>query len=283
MRTRYVTTVDLDSAALAKDLEHAESFRFSEAYSEYLIGGPWKSCMLWSVGADTGDGVITNYAYGQQAGFTEYGSQLPYLQDLITGMADLSRLNFARLAPVCDVVFIPHRDLLELRVLPEDNRNAHRVHVVLATNENCFFSEGNTVYQMREGDVWFLDAAEMHSVASFSKDPRVHLILDFVNTPDPSPLLKLDEAGVDMPADRVVARPPLPDSDRAALRKLTDVLTMDSFYDVFAIVIKKFFRFDAGDDFVWDTMTAIARDCPDPAVLPHTLDLRRYYTLERSA
>lgn len=283
MRTRYVTTLSLDAIALKKDLEHAASFRFSEAYSDYLIGGPWKSCMLWSVGGDAGDGVITNYAYGQQPAFTEYGQQLPYLQDLITSTADLTRLNFVRLAPVANVVFIPHRDLLELNVLPEDNRNAHRVHMVLATNENCFFSEGNIVYQMREGDVWFLDAADMHSVASFSKQPRIHLIFDFINTADPSPLLKLEDSGVDMPADRVVARPPLPDSDRAALRRLAVVLTMDSLYDVFAILIKKFFRFDTGEDFVWSTMIELARECPDPAVLPHILDLHRYYTLERSA
>jgi hypothetical protein len=155
--------------------------------------------------------------------------------------------------------------------------------MVLATNDKCFFSDANTVYQMQAGDVWFLDAAQIHSVASFSKEPRIHLIFDFIDTGDTAPLLKLDDAGVDMPADRVVARPPLPDPDRAALRRLADVLTMDTYYEVFAIVIKKYFRFDAGEAFVWDTMTELARACPDPAVLPHTLDRRRYYTLERSA
>ncbi|MEV4706165.1 aspartyl/asparaginyl beta-hydroxylase domain-containing protein [Actinoplanes sp. NPDC049316] len=282
MRTRYVTTIRLDDDALAKDLEHVASLPYSEAYSDYLIGAPWKNYMLWAVGGHAGDGVITGYPYGEKAAFTPYGEELPYLRSLITSTADLSRLNFVRLAPVADTVFIPHRDLLELKDLPDNARNAHRVHLVLATNENCFFSEDNTVYRMKRGDIWFLDAAQLHSVAVLSKEPRVHLIFDFIDTGDDAPLIQLPPTGQDMPADRVVARPPLPDAERAALRQLAEVLTADTFLDVFAIVIKKFFRYDAGENFVWDTMLAVARESPDPQVLPRALDLHRYYTLERS-
>jgi hypothetical protein len=283
MRTRYVTTIRLDSDRLAKDLEQAASFRYSEAYSDYLIGGPWKNCMLWAPGGDSGDGVVTNYSYDQRPTFTDYGAQLPYLQDLITNTVDLARLNFVRLVPISNTVIIPHRDLLELSDLPEDARNAHRVHIPLVTNDNCFFSEGNTVYRMREGDIWFLDASQIHSVASFSREPRVHLIFDFVDTPGSASLIRVGESGGGIPADRLVTRPPLSDAERSTLRRLADVLTTDTFNEVFGIVIKKHYRFDAGEDFVWDTMTALARECPDPAVLPHTLELRRYFTLERSA
>src|SRR5262245_22501435 len=84
MRTHYVATTSLDDARLAKDLEQSESFVWSEAYSDYLFGGAWKSCMLWARGGDTGDGVVTHYAYDQPSTFTPYGNQLPYLRELIT-------------------------------------------------------------------------------------------------------------------------------------------------------------------------------------------------------
>ncbi len=285
MRTHYVATIPLDTARLATDLEHSTSFHWSEAYSDYLFGGPWKNCMLWACGGDSGDGVVTNYAYDLAPAFTEYGRQLPYLHELITTTADLTRLNFARLATVSDSVIIPHRDLLELSELPDDARNAHRVHIPLATNEDCFFSEGNAVFRMRAGEVWFLDASQIHSVASLSKQPRTHLILDFVDKPGSTPLITVEAEAQDagIPVDRIVARPPLPGSDRVDLLRLADILTMDTFSEVFSIVIKKHYRHDGGENFVWETMAAIARGCKDPAVLPHTLERRRYFTLERSA
>jgi L-proline cis-4-hydroxylase len=284
MRTRYVASVALDEARLAKDLEQAASFRYSEAYSNYLIGGPWKSAMLWATGGDSGSGVLTNYAYDQRASFTEYGRQLPYLQELITDVADLAQLQFVRLAVFSDSVIIPHRDFLELADLPEQARSAHRLHIPLVTHENCFFSEDNIVYRMRKGEVWFFDAARIHSVASFSDAARIHLIFDFADRPGAGPLVKVDDETADggIPADHRVDRRPLSGADRANLMRLSDVLTMDTFREVFSIVIKAHFRRDGGENFAWDAMTAIARGSGDPAVPAHTDELLRYYTLDRA-
>ena len=58
MRTQYVAALELDEGRLAKDLETSASFTYSEAYSNYLIGGPWKSAMLYSAGGDAGDGLL---------------------------------------------------------------------------------------------------------------------------------------------------------------------------------------------------------------------------------
>jgi hypothetical protein len=283
MRTQYVATLSLDSARLAKDLEHSSTLRFSEAYSNYLVGGPWKSAMLWATGGDEGDGLLTNYQYDRRSTFTEYGQQLPYLQEIITTVANPARLTFVRLAVFSKSVIVPHRDYIELAEIPDDSRSAHRLHIPLATNDECYFSEDNTVYRMRTGEVWYFDAAQIHAVASFSSDPRAHLIFDFVDKPDAGPMLAIADEGTDnaIPANRTVARTPLSDDERAALTRLSDVLTMDTFSEIFSIVIKTHFRRDGGEDFAWNTMIALARDSKDSAVLPHAQELRRYYTLER--
>jgi L-proline cis-4-hydroxylase len=285
MRTRYVATVALDEARLAKDLEQTATFRYSEAYSDYLIGGPWKNCTLWARGGDVGDGVQTNYAYDKDPTVTEYGTQLPYLLELITSTVDVSRLNFVRLARISNSVIVPHRDFLELGDIPQEARSAHRLHIPLVTHEDCYFSEDNTVYRMRAGEVWFFDASRIHAVASLSNVERIHLIFDFIESASDRPLVTVPDEGYaeGIPTDRVVARAPLSDEERADLLRLADVLTMDTFGEVFGIVIKKHFRRDGGDDFAWNTMTALARACKDPAVLPHAQELHRYYTLERSA
>jgi len=285
MRTHFVGSVDLDQARLAKDLDRCRSLPWSEAYSDYVFGGSWKSCMLWARGGDAGDGVVTNYAYDQRSTFTPHADELPYLRELIECTADLSRLNFVRLALVAKSVIIPHRDLLELSDLNDDVRNAHRMHIPLATNENCFFGEDNVVYRMRQGEVWFLDASQIHTVAVLSDEQRIHLMYDFVNLPGDGPLTTVagatEENGI--PADRIVPRPPLGDAERADLLGLSTVLTLDTFDEVFSMVIKTHFRRDGGDHFVWNTMMALARDSRDPAVLPHAVALHKHYTLERSA
>lgn len=285
MRTHYVATTSLDGTRLAKDIEQSDSFVWSEAYSDYIFGGAWKSCMLWSRGAENGDGIVTHYDHARPAGFTPYGNQVPYLRDLITTVADLDRLNFVRLAKVSNSVIVPHRDLLELGALPDDTRNAHRMHIPLVTNEDCFFNEDNTVFRMRRGEVWFLDASKIHSVAVLSSIPRIHLMFDFVDRPRPQPLLTVaqEPTAADIPDDRTVARPPLPDRDRAHLLQLANVLTMTTFNEILSIVIKKHFRYDGGADFVWDTMISIAEAQDDPDVRAHAHELRRHYTLERSA
>jgi hypothetical protein len=286
MRTRYLNTIALDESRLRKDLEHSTSLRFSEAYSNYLIGGPWKSLMLWANGGDSGDGVIARYEHDKPSSFTDIGEQFPYLKELIANTADLSRLSFVRLATFSNSVIMPHRDYLELNGLPDDVRSEHRVHICLATNPNIIFSEDNTVYRMLPGDVWFLDVARPHAVASLTNEPRTHLIFDFVGKPGDGPLMKVTEANAGddagIPASRRVERPPLTDADRASLMRLADVLTMDNFFEVFSIIIKKHFRADGGDGFMWDTFTAVAGACHDPGVLPRTLELRRYTMLDRA-
>jgi hypothetical protein len=284
MRTQYVATIPLDEERLAEDIKQSASFSFSEAYSDYLVGGPWKSCMLWASGGDIGDGYIDHYASEQPAAFTEYGKQLPYLQKLITDVADLGRLNFVRLARFSNSVIVPHRDYVEFGDLAADKRASHRVHIPLITNEYSLFSEGNVVYRMRPGEIWYLDVTQIHSVASMRTIPRYHLIFDFFGKAGAGPLVQVEDQGNGAgPSERAVDRPPLSDAERDSLLRLAETLTMDTFSEVFSIVAKKHFRSDGGDDFVWATMTEIARNSKDPEVLKHTLEMHRHTNLERSA
>lgn len=284
MRTQYMATVPLDEERLAADLEHSKTLRYSEAYSNFLIGGPWKSCVLWARGGAEGDGVMTSYDHEDEPSATASGLELPYLQEIIAKVADLGRLSLARLAILSDSVIMPHRDYLELGEIPDAARPAHRVHMPLVTNEDCYFSEDNVVYRMRKGELWFFDASRLHSVVSFVKEPRAHLILDLVDQPAPGPLLKVGEASGagHFPDASTVTRPALPAAERDALSRLAEVLTVDNISEVFSIVIRKHFRYDGGEDFAWTTMTRLAEACADPGVLPRIQEMRQYFVLERS-
>jgi len=283
MQTLLAGTLDLDRDRVAEELATAAAFAWSHAYSDYLCGGPWRSCMLWAPGADAGDGLVNHYNHGAAPGFSANGSQLPYLRKLVEENFDLGHLNFARLATVSNSVIIPHRDLLELGDIPAGERNTHRVHVPLVTPANCWVAERNTVYWMQPGDVWFFDASQVHSVAALSDQDRTHLILDFTDVTDPHALMGFDVSGpAGIPAERVRDRPPMDEAERAALARLAQVITLDNWRDVFSIVIKAGYRHDGGESFVWDTLSEIGRHARAAGVSAKIQELQRYFLLERT-
>jgi hypothetical protein len=282
MRTQRVGSLAIDETRLAADLRRSSEFHYSEAYSEYLIGGPWRSCALWAPGGDTGDGTVTNYDSAKPPLLTPEGHSLPYVAELIEQSFSLSRLTFARLAIVSGSVIIPHRDLLELDDVPDHARNAHRVHVPLKTTGEAFFSEQQVVYRMETGEVWFFDASTVHSAASFSEDDRIHLILDFSAAGDGAELLNFapdPESGI--PAGSVYMRNAMTAAEREALLGLAHVINLDNYRDVFSIVIKQHYRKDGGDDFVWETLLAIADACEDEAVRAKVREMHTYFLIKR--
>jgi hypothetical protein len=284
MRTYRIGKLDIDRERLAEDLARMREFKFSEAYSNYLCGGPWKSCMLWSIGGETGDGLVTNYDYSKGPAKTAFGQRLEYLSELVERWFNLDRLNFARVAIISNSVIIPHKDLLELSDLPRRERNTHRLHVPLVTNEGCYFSEGNVVYRMREGEVWFFDAGMMHSAASFTERERVHLILDFCEVEGVGEIVKFKPDAVErIPEDSIQAREALSAEEREGLMRLAGVITEENYKDVFSIVIKKHYRKDGGDDFVWETMKRIASRSEDEVVEAKVREMHEYFMVKRSA
>lgn len=284
MRTYRIGKINIDRDALSYDIERIARFEFSEAYSDYVCGGPWKSCMLWTLSGDAGDGIVTHYDHRRQSAPTKYAEQLPYLSGLIRRLFDLEYLTFARLAIISNSVIIPHKDLLELSSVPSQARNTHRVHVPLVTNEQCYFSEGEIVYRMRCGEVWFFDSSNVHSAASFSNQKRLHLLLDFMDHKDPRKLVKFATDGPEeIPQDAICKRPEMSMEDRDALMGLARIIDMDNYRDVLSILIKKHYRATGGDGFIWDTALKIARDSRKPEVKAQLGQLHRYFLLEREA
>ena len=136
----------------------------------------------------------------------------------------------------------------------------------------------------RESHGFVLEAAPRGDGRRVPTEARIHLMLDFVNAPSEKPLITIPGHSADagIPEDRIVKRLPVTDADRASLLRLADVMTMETVDEIFSIVIKKHYRCDGGDDFVWSTMMDIARACEDTETRRHIEELRRYFTIERS-
>jgi len=279
MRTQRIAQLDLDHDALERDMACFPTLELSTAYSDYLCGGPWISCMLWSADAATGDGFLTHYGKDRAANWTPQADRLPAVRRLIERNFHLEMLRFVRVAMIQPgSVIIPHRDLLELE------NPLHRLHVPLVTDQNSYFSERNIVFRMRTGELWFLDASDVHTAACFSERPRIHLILDFMHEARPEQIVatafRLSDSGIDHSS--VVPRPALTEAERSALLGLSALLDERNYRKIVELVVQQHYRRDGGENFVWNTLLEIAAHAPDRRAAELLHELHRYFLLERS-
>jgi hypothetical protein len=281
MQTQLLGRLDLDHERLLADLERSLDFHYSEPYMEFNFGRPWKSVMLWAPGGDVGDDIIAHYDITKPSGVTLHGERLPYVREVIEKNFATENVTFARLAVVTDMVMVPHRDYVELSDTVAQRRAAHRLHVSLATSDDCLFSDENLVYQMRTGEVWSLDVSELHGAGVLSTIRRVHLILDLADV-EPAEVLRFPATSSDgIPQSAIRTRPAMTDEEREAILALSEVVDLDNLSEVFALVVKKDFRKDGGTNFVWKAMKEIARRSNDEAVVTKIADWYKHCVLER--
>lgn len=282
MQTQTLGNIDIDRQRVDHDLATTDHFRFAEQYGEFQSGLPWKSCMLWSVGGEVGDGVIAHYDRTLPCVPTEFGTQLGYLNELINSSFNTEHMLFARLVLMTDNVLIPHRDFVEFDEDPVEAKAEHRFHIPLATDETCLFMDDRTIYRMPVGQVWSLDVTHLHSAAVLSNTRRYHLILDFADAPDRADLFAFPARPSErIPAELTVERPPLTDHEREALYRLSGVLSMDTISQVAGIVVRTEYRKDGGEDFSWRTLAEIGRRSGDSEIVDHLAKLQEHCTLRR--
>jgi hypothetical protein len=250
-----IGTVPLDQERVSEDLAQVEPFGFVDSYTEFVCGS-WRTCMLWNATGDSGDARIRDYSGPAQ--MTEHGRKLSYLEELMTSHFNLDKLRFARITRLAPgSVVVPHRDYVEL------DSEFVRIHVPLATASEAYASEEETIYRMGRGEVWFLDATKVHSIANFSQRNRIHLLLDFDAADPASVLARKPEAPSGMPAAAVMRRRPLREGEREAFLALARVMDQASFMDVMAMIIKRFFTAEMAAHDVFDLMSEIAAGSGD--------------------
>jgi len=282
LRTHRVGIWNIDAEKVGIEMETVRSFTFTESYQEFVSGRLSKEVMLWAPGGEAGDGVIAHYSKNAESAATEWGRRTPYLLSLVEQYLDVSRIRFMRLAALSKMVHVPHRDFVEFADTEARVRPAHRLHVPLVTDDQCLFSEEDTVYRMKFGEVWFLDVTREHSSAVLSDLERTHLIVDFVDSGASDTLVLSGsdpEAGI--PSQNLVEREPLPESAREALYMLRAVADRDNLIDLFGVIAKKVFRHQCGPGFFWDTVDRIAHGIPDAEFAAYVAGLREHFMLAR--
>jgi len=233
-------------------------------YSEFHVGD-WKSFVILNqTGIDT-DGMVVDR--GLPAKPTQRGLLLPVLNAWIGSKFDMSRLKLARIHSLGDGVLVPHRDFVEFHTQPWT-----RIHVPLLTNINCLHSDTESVFHMRSGEIWFLDASNLHSAINYSAGRRLNLCLDFdlCGESVEAAFRKSHPSAEYKNEPQFVQRPPLGDSFDQELSSLAATLTESNLYQAVGLLSKvHFFRNTKVADF-FDWLAVIAERSGKRSLLTKT-------------
>lgn len=235
LHSRVIGQVALDQKQLDAEIETLLGFEFNQGYSSYATGNPgWRNCVLRNETGSASDIVFGGYDGPSAA--TPLLEQLPYLAELITATFNPEALRWARIFLCEQGMLIPHRDYLDL---PEDEFT--RVHIPLRLGRSSLHSEGDHVFRMRQGEIWFIDGTVAHAAYSYDGAPRIYLSCDFVAGVPFQELIRDKDAIKDNVVPDLLSLPPLPDDFEASLESMAGLLAADNVDDVVSILSKVHF------------------------------------------
>ncbi|SDI08377.1 aspartyl/asparaginyl beta-hydroxylase domain-containing protein [Pseudomonas abietaniphila] len=173
MASRILGQIDISRYDLAKDIKILNSItKLPEEYDEFGQGY-WKNLSIYNASGRAED---SQFRKSDECLRTEYASKCPEIQRLVEDNFKFTHLKMVRARSLVDGMVIPHRDFVEL----EKSTTYFRAFVALETNNESFHSDEFGVFQMKAGEVWFLDAGINHAAVNFGLGSRMFLCLDFM-------------------------------------------------------------------------------------------------------
>lgn len=278
MRSRILGKVELDNERLQQDLRAlADVPRIEEEYDEFS-SGYWKNLSLWNSSGKSDDSMYKDI--DGPAVPTAHAASAPYLDSLIRRVFNQEIIKMARARNLIDAMVVPHRDFVELE---KDNEQYFRTFMVLEENDQAFHSDNDTVIRMRPGEIWFLDAASVHSAVNFSAVSRQSICVDFAfDGPfsekeifaDPSiydPNIKPD----------ITHRETFTAEHRDKLVRLGDVIDKDNFKDVLFLLSKVHYRYDIPAAETYDWLVEACQLSGDDNLTERAVEVRDYMIGQR--
>lgn len=174
MSSYIVGKLDLRNVDFSEEIKWLNSLpKIHEEYDEFAQGY-WKNISLFNASGEIND---TQFRNCPKAYPTLHLQNCVNIKRFIEESFAPEALKMVRARNLIDGMVIPHRDFVEME---ENDNRFFRVFMMLENNDQAFHSDSSGVFQMRHGEVWFLDAATDHAAINFSNSSRMALCLDFI-------------------------------------------------------------------------------------------------------
>lgn len=273
MNSRRLGHVALNSCVLEEELWHVLRLSGNRQYSDFADGS-WEHYVLRNGSGSSNDVLFRGYE-GPSRG-TDLIRDLSYLSSIVTETFRLDYLKWMRLFVFRGAgVLVPHRDFLEI------GQSFIRLHMPLRTDRSCLHSEGDCVFHMRRGEVWYLDSTSIHAACTSSDVVRVSLALDFAPGTSPDKVLRANAATSRLPQPRLVHRPAV-DLERVYQScHSQEIRTFDDLLRLLWRLSRVHFEETAGAGDVYDWLVEIASRTGREELVRDAKAIRRYFIEQR--
>lgn len=173
MPSRIIGKIEMDDFNFEGDIEYLNALsKQPEEYDEFGQGD-WRNVSIYN---GSGQGSDSRFRVVERCFPTPHAQACPNIRAFLKHCFKFENLKMVRARNLVDGIVIPHRDFVEM----EGDVTCFRVFVALEYNSEAFHSDAHGVFQMRPGEVWFLDASIDHAAINFGVSSRIFLCLDFM-------------------------------------------------------------------------------------------------------
>ncbi|MFI5685497.1 aspartyl/asparaginyl beta-hydroxylase domain-containing protein [Streptomyces sp. NPDC051636] len=274
MRSHILGRIALDQERLRKDLDYLAAVPTVEEEYDEFSNGFWKNIPLYNASGGSEDRLYRDLQ-GTPAQPTEHVQQVPYLNEIITTVYNVERLQMARTRNLKNAIVIPHRDFVEL---DRELDQYFRTFMVLEDSPLAFHSDDDTVIHMRPGEIWFLDAAAVHSAVNFAEFSRQSLCVDlafdgvfdekeaFADTSVFAPGLIPDSP----------QRKPFTKEREAGILTLSGVIGRENFRDILFLLSKVHYTYDVHPSETFEWLVAVSKGAGDDKMVEKAERVREF-------
>lgn len=160
-----------DAASLQSDLAHLGTDSYIPHFNQAYYQGDWSAIALRSVGGKAGH-IYPDPTAGNAFADTPLLARCPGVTEVL-GMLHCPQKSVRFLRLKAGSVIKEHSDL-ELDF--EDGEV--RLHIPVITNPDVEFMLAGSRVVMREGECWYLNVSQPHSVNNRGTTDRIHLVVD---------------------------------------------------------------------------------------------------------
>ncbi|MEV0558630.1 aspartyl/asparaginyl beta-hydroxylase domain-containing protein [Streptomyces sp. NPDC050597] len=274
MRSHILGRIELDQERLKKDLAYLAAVPTVEEEYDEFSNGFWKNIPLYNASGSSEDQLYRDLK-GAPPQPTKHAEQVPYLDEIITTVYKIDRLQMARTRNLKNAIVIPHRDFVEL---DRELDLYFRTFMVLEDSPLAFHSDDDTVIHMRPGEIWFLDAAAIHSAVNFSDLSRQALCVDLAFDGSFDEKEAFAEASVYAPGESPDLPDRMPFSQERAERilSLADVIERENFRDILFLLSKVHFTYDVCASETYEWLIAISKKAGDDKMVEKSERIRDF-------
>lgn len=274
MRSHILGRIELDQERLAKDLAYLAAVPTVEEEYDEFSNGFWKNIPLYNASGGSDDRLYRDL-HGAPAQPTEHVGHVPYLNEIITTVYNVERLQMARTRNLKNAIVIPHRDFVEL---DRELDQYFRTHLMLEDSPLAFHSDDDTVIHMRAGEIWFLDAAAVHSAVNFAEFSRQSLCVDLAFDGAFDEKEAFADATVYTPnlSPDVHERMPFTKEREAGILALSGVIGRENFRDILFLLSKVHYTYDVHPSETFEWLVAVSKGAGDDKMVEKSERIRDF-------